>query len=269
MLPSFYLFGYPVSMYGLMILFGIAAGVLFALSRARVTGLKREDILFSSFYAMIGVVLGAKLLYLLTMIPTLAENAERWIREPGLLLPLLTGGFVFYGGLLGGGAGLLIYCRQYRLRTAEMLDALTPSIPLIHAFGRIGCFFAGCCYGVACAPPLGLYFDRSPFAPHGVALFPVQLLESGVNLVIFAVLWRLAKKKRATGFLFGLYLSLYAPARFLLESLRADQARGFWMGLSTSQWIGVMLLASGLAILTFSGRKKVKSTKKNETTDID
>ena len=167
----------------------------------------------------------------------------------------LVGGFVFYGGLFGGLLGAFLYTRRYGISFAKFCNTAIVSVPLIHAFGRLGCFCAGCCYGVPADPPLGLYFNNSPVAPHGVALFPVQLLEAGLNLLLFFVLALVFRKRRRLSPV-PVYLTSYAVIRFVLEYFRYDAVRGIFFGLSTSQWISVAL-ALGTGFFLFVRRRKM------------
>ncbi|HIZ55462.1 MAG TPA: prolipoprotein diacylglyceryl transferase, partial [Firmicutes bacterium] len=201
---------------------------------------------FSGCYACIGLMIGGKILYLLTILPTLWNHRDQITEPLELIQDLLLGGFVFYGGLCGALAGILLYARQFHLDAFRLLDLLTPVIPLVHAVGRVGCFCAGCCYGRPVDPPFGVYFEASLTAPHDMALFPVQLLESALNLLLFGILLFLGRKPRKKGTLLGLYLSLYAVLRFGLEFLRYDAERGSFLFLSTSQWISLFLLPVGL-----------------------
>jgi len=260
LLPTFKVFGVDVAMYGLMVLIGIAAGIIVAVLRAKITGQKKDDLFFASLYGAIGTVIGAKILYLITILPDILRKFDYLIRNLDEASVLLTGGFVFYGGLIGGVLAILIYCRQYKLRFFPLVEALTPSIPLIHAFGRMGCFFAGCCYGIEFPPPIGMYFNKSPVAPHDIPLFPVQLLEAILNLIIFAVLIYAARKRRRPGVVIGSYLIMYPISRFILEYFRYDEYRGFLLGLSTSQWISIALFAAGLFLVS----KTVQNRSKND-----
>jgi len=257
-------FGTEVAMYGLMILTGLAAGIVAAVARSKTTGQRKDDLIFASIYGAMGAAVGAKILYLITILPEIIGNLDYLIGHPDEAYALLGGGFVFYGGLIGGVAAIMLYCRQYKLRFFPLMEALIPSVPLVHAFGRIGCFFAGCCYGIVFPPPIGLYFHKSPVAPHDVPLFPVQLLEAALNLIIFAVLLYVAGKRRRPGFVLGFYLVMYTIARFMLEYLRYDEHRGVYSGLSTSQWISVVLFAAGLILAAFSVH--VNSENDNQST---
>jgi phosphatidylglycerol:prolipoprotein diacylglycerol transferase len=169
---------------------------------------------------------------------------------------LLTHGFVFYGGLIGAVAGIFIYSKQFRLRTWHLIDGLIPSVPLIHAIGRIGCFCAGCCFGQPTAPPWGVYFRADSVAPHGVALFPVQLLESALNFILFVALFAYSRKPRADKQITGLYVAGYGVIRFALEFFRGDSDRGvFWL-LSTSQWISLVIIPIGLYFVLKHAKKR-------------
>lgn len=260
MLPQINLFGYDIAMYGLMIVVGVSAGIIVGFVRAKITGHSREDLVFASMYAAIGVVIAAKLLYLLTILPYIVTNFNDIIKSTELIKQIMSGGFVFYGGVIGGAVGALIYCRVYKLDVLSIVDALTPSIPITHMFGRLGCFFAGCCYGIEFTEPIGMYFDRSPYAPHDVTLFSVQLAEATCNLLIFVVLIVIGRKRRKRGVVFGSYLLMYTVARFVIEYFRGDEHRGILFGLSTSQWISIPLFAIGL-ILILTARKRSKTVK--------
>ena len=249
MFPFLNLFGFSVPMYSIMIGTGLAAGILFAVFRAKRCGLEREDVLFSCLFAIIGLIVGGKLLYLITTIPWLAENWAQLNSE--VWLALIRGGFVFYGGLIGALLMIVWYVKMYRIPVFQMLDALIPSVPLAHAFGRVGCFCAGCCYGVP--SEWGVYFNASETAPHDVKLLPVQLIEAGCNLLLFAVLLLLSRCfQKKGGFLTGVYLLGYAVIRFVLEYFRYDAERGGFWGLSTSQWISLILVPVAICFLGYA-----------------
>lgn len=250
MYPSFEIFGRTIGMYGLMIVLGIILGIGIATLRAKKHSLPREDVLFASFFAGIGLYLGAKFLYILTLLPGFISYRRIILQNPSLLLSLLTGGFVFYGGLIGGILGIYLYCRIYRIEVLRMLDLLIPSIPFIHGFGRLGCFFAGCCYGIPYNGPGHVIFHNSVAAPNEVPLFPTQLLESGLNFLAALILFLLSRKKRKPGNITGFYLIYYALLRFILEFYRGDLERGIILGLSLSQWISLAIIPVGIILIS-------------------
>lgn len=249
MLPVFHLFGRTFGMYGLMIDIGLVIGIGIAVLHSRKYTIKSEDVLFASLFGCIGLLIGAKLLYLITIIPELVKHWKQIVGNPSPLIPLLAGGFVFYGGLVGAVIGIYIYCRKFKIAFLPLMDIVTPSIPLIHGFGRLGCLFAGCCYGVSYSGPGHITFPNNGAAPGGIPLFPTQPVESGINFLAGALLLLYAKPGRKPGNVLGVYIVYYSVMRFLIEFLRGDDGRGILVGLSTSQWISLVLLPFGIWLL--------------------
>jgi phosphatidylglycerol:prolipoprotein diacylglycerol transferase len=147
-------------------------------------------------------------------------------------------GFVFYGGILGGILGMFLGAKIAKIRVGEFLNIFSIITPFVHAFGRLGCFCAGCCYGI---PYDGLcaikYSNPLSSAPINVPLFPVQLLESLLLFFLFVILLILFIKKIKP--LWAIYLCSYFVLRFFLEYLRYDYERGFLFSFSTSQIISI------------------------------
>ncbi|MDF2543985.1 MAG: lgt2 [Herbinix sp.] len=249
MLPTIHIFNRTIAMYGFWILIGIITGITAALHRRKKYTLSSDDILFSSCYAGIGLMIGAKLLYVMTVLPDIISYREQLLSKPFLIINILSGGFVFYGGLIGAIAGYVIYCRQYHISMISLLDFMTPSFPLIHAFGRIGCFFAGCCYGISYEGFAHIIFEHSTIAPNGVPLLPIQLIESSLLFLLSLYLFQYGRTPRRPGHMLGCYIMVYTLIRFILEFFRGDLARGSLLGISTSQWISLILLPLGLFLL--------------------
>ncbi|HBB27839.1 MAG TPA: prolipoprotein diacylglyceryl transferase [Clostridiales bacterium] len=251
MKPFIHLFGFKIATYGLLILFGFIIGILIAVFRSHIYSQKKEDIFYASLFAAIGLIVGAKLLYIFINIPFIVDNFSAIISNPKYIIYMLQSGFVFYGGLVGAIILIYIYTKKYKIDFISLIETLAPSFPLIHAFGRLGCFFAGCCYGIPFNPPIGMMFNESIVAPHNVALFPVQLLEAFLNILIFIFLIIYGRKKRNRGNVISIYLILYSIVRFLVEYLRYDAERGFLLGISTSQWfsIAIIMLVIGVYLL--------------------
>ena len=163
-------------------------------------------------------------------------------------------GYVFYGGFLFGAAAALLAARVVKTPVRALSRALLPCLPFAHALGRVGCFFAGCCYGREARWLPGVVYPENTEwvgAPAGIPLVPAQLIEAALLLAIGAILLRRARNPRAN--LLRDYIRLYAPVRFFMEFLRGDAIRGAFLFLSTSQWIGLALLA--LTFLPASRRR--------------
>jgi len=255
MLPTIQVFHKTIGMYGVMIAIGLIVGIAIMVQRSKRYSIQTEDALFASFFGGIGLFIGAKVLYLLISMPELARYYKVIVSHPTLLIPFMTGGFIFYGGLLGALLGIYLYCHRYKINFLQMLDLTAPSIPIIHAFGRVGCFFAGCCYGIPYSGFGHVIFQHSVSATNGIALFPTQLIESGINLVVGLFLLWYSRILRKPGRIIGIYITYYSILRYVMEFFRGDVDRGFFFHLSTSQWISLFLLPVGIW-LCFS--RKVK-----------
>ena len=132
------------------------------------------------------------------------------------------------------------------------MNVITPGFAIFHVFGRMGCFFGGCCYGKIATWGIALYDEP------GVLRIPIQLIESGCILLIFIVLLYIDKKIKNISLL-SVYLAMYAICRFVLEFFRGDAIRGIWWGISTSQIISLLILLALLIRFIF----KRKPMKKN------
>lgn len=189
-----------------------------------------------------GLIVGARLLAIATLVPIAVEHWGVLSHDPSRLLALFSNGMVFYGGLFGSLAALALYARRYGLDLNLMLDFFVPLFPLFHAFGRVGCFLNGCCYGRECAH-WGIAFASSASAPAGVPLFPIQLVCAALNLALFAWTARYERGHRGDGTSIYAYLAPYAAGRLIIEFFRGDGVRGIFLGLSSSQWISIAVLA--------------------------
>lgn len=239
--------GRDIPLYGIFFYLGIVAAAVLAFLLRRRAGIDAFDIAGSGVYVMIGGILGAKLLFL-------AVSARQIIQENIPLMAVIKGGFVFYGGLLGGALGLWIYTKQFRMDMGKFADLYTTVLPLGHALGRVGCFFAGCCYGIPWKYG-HVYHSTVGMTPLEVPLLPIQLIESGVLLVLFVVQLLLYVRHPKTWRNTILYISVYPVARFVLEFFRGDVERGVLLGLSTSQWASLGILAV-LGVTLFFARRK-------------
>jgi phosphatidylglycerol:prolipoprotein diacylglycerol transferase len=254
----------PVRMYGLMIGIGFLLGIWLASRTAKKEGINPERILDMGVYLLLAAIIGSRLLYVIV-------NIQEFRQNPLDIFAIWKGGLVFYGGLIGAVAVGVWYVRKYDLPLWKTGDIFAPYIALGHAFGRLGCFFAGCCYGAPCSNSVCITFtDPHALAPLGVALYPTQLFEAGGELMNFVLLATLYRYKKFDGQIFWLYPALYSVLRFVVEFFRGDAARGLFFGgaVSTSQIIAVVVFIASLSMLWRLGRDQkldhaqVKSAKK-------
>lgn len=233
--------GVTVYTYGLMIAIGIIAAYVVAEKRGKKMGLDTSHLDSLAFWAVASGFLGSKLLYWLTRLPDI-------FTDPSILLNL-GDGWVVYGGILGGIFGGWLYCRLKGQDFWVWFDLIIPEVAMAQGFGRIGCFFAGCCYGIEVEHGLGLVFPEGSIAPAGVPLFPTQLLSSAFDFLLFFFLLWLSRRQTYRGEIAAWYLLLYSIGRFVIEFFRGDLIRGVYGGLSTSQIISIILAAAALGLM--------------------
>ena len=246
------LFGKELPVYGLCYFGGIFLAAAVAMLLCKKRGFAdRWEIVYSGIYTMIGGLLGAKLLYIAVSLRQIIE-----LHMP--FIALLKGGFVFYGGVIGGMLGLFIYCKQFKLSFWQYGDLFAVVLPLGHALGRVGCFAAGCCYGIEYHGSLSHTYTHAlsnGTTPIGVPLLPIQLIESALLVVLFVFMLLLfLRHPKSQQLLAAVYVLSYSVLRFVLEFFRGDGARGVYFGLSTSQWIS--LAAAIVAVIWLVVRHK-------------
>jgi phosphatidylglycerol:prolipoprotein diacylglycerol transferase len=249
----------PISVYsyGLLLALAFLAGLHLASRRARQHGLNPERVLDLGIFIIIAAVVGGKLLLLLT-------DFRLFVEHPSEIFSLARSGGVFYGGLILAVLVSLWYMRRHHLPLWQTFDVFAPGIALGHAIGRVGCLLAGCCYGRPTSMPWGIVFT-DPFAasyvgtPLNVHLHPTQLYESAAELLILGALLLLERRGRAfPGRTFWAYVLLYSVARFVIEFFRGDD-RGIILGVSTSQFISLVLAPLAIGMLVWLRRRQVEA----------
>lgn len=242
-----------IHMYGLMIAIGFISAYYLCAVRGKKQGLS-EDILWGIFCcAVVGGLAGTRILYYIVELPAIFKN-------PSILWDFKNG-YVVYGGIIGGVLVSYIYIKKKKADFLKYFDLVMPSVALAQCLGRMGCFFAGCCYGKETDAWYGITFHDSKFAPNNVKLVPTQLLSAAGDLMICLVLIAYSVKKPVAGRVGSAYLILYGVGRFAIEFVRNDY-RGSIGWMSTSQLISIGVVAIG--ILLFILLPKVQ---KSENTD--
>ncbi len=146
----------------------------------------------------------------------------------------LGGGFVFYGGLVGGFLYFLIYSKLLKKFDIKNAHLLLPGLALAHAIGRIGCFLTGCCYGSITNTTFGITF-------HNETRYPVQIYEAIGLIFIALAMLKMIKVNSASKTVILTYFGTYSILRFFLEYFRGDEVRGIYFGLSSSQYISIAI----------------------------
>lgn len=246
---------YEIHAYGVFIAIGFLLAMVLASREAKRVGEDPDRIVDLAFYMLLTGLLGARLLFIVTRLPDYAQ-------DPWRIIKFWQGGLVWYGGLIAAGLYVVHYTRRHRLPFFRFADILVPYMALAHAFGRLGCFAAGCCYGAPTEMPWGVVFPPGSMVHQAqqstglvgiddipMPVHPTQLYETVGELGLFVVLVLWRRHKRYDGQLLLVWLASYPLLRSLIEIYRGDVERGVYI-LSTSQYlsIGVALVAVALFI---------------------
>lgn len=239
-------------MYSICVLAGmIVSGLLIHLTIQKRKDISYIEIVNIPLFSVAGAFFGAKLLYALTRFEVIAKafgSLPQWGKFFTLLGEAF-GGMFFYGGLLGALAVGYGYCRIAKVDFLLYADVFAPAIPLFHAFGRVGCLMAGCCYGIEA--DWGIVYHSQWLEPsvNDVTRLPVQLIEAAGNLLIMLLLLYVGNRRLKKGTVLAMYFLLYPILRFTDEFFRGDTIRGHLLFLSTSQWISIVVLSGGIVML--------------------
>lgn len=268
MYPELFRIGdFPVTTYGIFLAVGMLLALFVASRLAARDGLPRERIYDLGLWALIGGLLGSKILMFFV-----EDNVQIFS------LDFLRSGGVYYGGFLGGFVAVVLLTRIYKLPFWKVADALAPGLALGQAFGRQGCFAAGCCWGKPTDLPWGVHFTEKGheytgvpmYGPDGSDLYlhPTQLYESFFMLAVFAFLFYLHRHKKFDGQVLIAYGIIYSIFRFLIEFIRDDPRGDLFglttmTGLSTSQIISLIVALGAVVFMIMRLRtigKTVSST---------
>jgi len=249
-----------VHSYGVLVAAGVLLGLWLARRQAAAAhssgagpagasgaGLDPDRVWNLGIYMVLAALVGAKLWYVASYWSYYRANP----REIFTLSTLQSAG-VFYGGLVTAIVVAVLYARHAKLRFLPLADVYAAPLALGHAVGRLGCFFAGCCWGKPTSVAWAVAFTDSYAAqvvgvPLGVPLHPTQLYEAAAEFVNFGILIWLGRGPRAVGQLFAAYAMLYGVTRGLTEFFRGDPGRTMLFGgaVSLMQLVSVALIGLG------------------------
>jgi phosphatidylglycerol:prolipoprotein diacylglycerol transferase len=236
--------------YGVLVALAFLVALWLAGKFGRQAGLNQQAVTDLGIYCALAAMVGAKLMMYLIDLPY-------YIERPGEIFSMssLRAGGVFYGGLIAALIVAFWHMRRTKLPPLRTADVFAPAIALGHGIGRLGCFSAGCCWGIETHLPWAVTFtDPAATEITGVPLnrplHPTQLYEAFAEFLIFGILfWRIRRQHRP-GEIIGLYLVLYSTARFMVEFFRVHEQGNVGGGpFDTSQYISMGLFLLGLWFL--------------------
>jgi phosphatidylglycerol:prolipoprotein diacylglycerol transferase len=236
----------PFHTYGLMIALGFILGITTVRRLAVASGLDPDEVSDLSFWLLMYGFLGSRILFVIT-------RFEDYVRNPLDIFKVWEGGLVFFGGLILATVYAFHHFRKRRLDAWKMIDVLAPGLVIAHAFGRLGCLGAGCCYGRPTGSFLGVKFESDLVEQgfRGIPLHPVQAYEFVALLVLYFGLLGVFRHRKIEGQVGLTYFMTYPLIRGLVELFRGDSIRGFVIGhwLSTSQFISIWIFLGAWFVL--------------------
>jgi phosphatidylglycerol:prolipoprotein diacylglycerol transferase len=278
---------WPLHSYGVLIVIGFLFALYIAKREAERHGKYADEIMDFAFWALLGGMIGARVVFIIV-------NWQEYLAHPVKIIKIWEGGLVFYGAALGGLAAFLWYSAKHNIRGVDklmMADMMVVGVPLAHAFGRLGCVAAGCCWGEAAYHldaagqvvsdiPLAAYFPTGSLAytslvqseaPEVVArmremgttmpLVPTQLIEAFAEGLVFLALITMRSRKWFHGQVILSYGILYPIVRSTVEMFRGDTERGIGLfGLSTSQLISIGVAGASLTMIFILRKRGLTQT---------
>jgi phosphatidylglycerol---prolipoprotein diacylglyceryl transferase len=229
--------------YGVLVAMGFLVGLAVAARNARFQGLNPELISDLGVWLVIGGMAGGKLFHVVffwnDFIAGWREEGIRSLRE----------GFVFYGGFIGASVAGLVYTRIKQIEFWKVADCCAPGVAIGHAFGRMGCFFNGCCYGKPCSFPWAVRFPP-PHQIAGIPVHPTEIYEALGNVLIFLGLTANFRRKKFDGQIWWWYVLSYGVLRFCVEFFRGDYET-YYFGIFTFGHVvaTIMIVVAGAALI--------------------
>ncbi|MBS1963590.1 MAG: prolipoprotein diacylglyceryl transferase [Bdellovibrionales bacterium] len=238
----------PIHTYGFLIALGfiIAVQVMQRLAaRSGIDPEKMQDLIFGGL--LVGF-LGARIVFILTRLSYFTEN-------PLDMFKVWEGGLVFYGGPIATVPFIIWFAKKHKFPLWRTFDVIGPGLTIAHAFGRLGCLSAGCCYGKPTGGDWGVVLNSELVDPsmRGIHLHPTQLYESVSLFILTAVLLAVFKRRKFDGQVTLIYFMTYPIIRSIIEIYRGDTIRGFVIGdwLSTSQFISILVFVAAFFVMLY------------------
>lgn len=203
--------------YGAMLALGAGLGLILLSKLAEANDLDPNRISSIALWVLLAAIAGSRLVFVFL-------EPEAFIRSPWKVFFFWEGGLVFYGGVAAGLITGMLLSRRWKIPLLPMMDCFAPALALGQAFGRIGCFLAGCCYGLPweggfCSV---VFTDPHTLAPPGIELHPTQLYSAISLFIIFGISLLVWRRRRFAGQVFFTYGLLHGVARVIIEQFRGD-----------------------------------------------
>ena len=240
--------------YGALFALGILIAVALSEYLYRRDGGEPETMIDLALPVVVGVIIGARALFIIV-------EHEYYLQNPAEIIMVWKGGLVFYGGLIGGALAFIITARVKKLELWHLADTVAPGVALGHALGRLGCFFAGSCYGRPTDVPWAvIYSDPNSLARDiiGVPVHPTQLYSAAFLTFLAGILLVIGYRPAFRGQVIATYGILYGTFRFFIEFFRGDPRGTVVLAditFSTSQAVSLLLVPVSLGLYLYLKQK--------------
>lgn len=238
--------------YGLLFALGTLLAWWWFMRRGRSLGVAEEPLFNLTFYTLLGGIVGAKVTLVLL-------DLRSYLEHPSDLLGTLRSAGVLIGGVVAGSLVFALYARSHRLPLFRLGDAIAAPLALAQGIGRLGCYAAGCCWGVQCPRehPLSVVFTNPAASsqtgvPLHVPLVATQLIQMTGDLALAGLLtWLWRRRLQPAGTVFWIYVLIYGVLRGIVEFWRGDEHRGLFLGetVSTSQLLSAAAILFAVTML--------------------
>lgn len=220
-----------IPLYGILVVSGILSGLYIIYRNIKTLNYKKEENYGLILYILLGTLFGAKYFTLLTNFNKYKNNID--FNKIGLSS---------YGAAIGIIILLIIFAKQYKKNFKELINNILPAIPLMYGISKIGCFLAGCCYGIKYNGPLSITYKYSLSAPKNISLLPIQIIETITFILIYLYI---SKKKKENKNIIGITLLLCDLSKFLLDYLRMNHIDKI---LTVNQIVSIPFIIIGLIL---------------------
>jgi len=246
-----------IKSFGLMLALSFALGMWLSVVRGRVHGVDAETIMDLVFAVLVSSLVGVRLFYVVTHAAEFGAGGsfDPWYRA----FFIWDGGLTLYGGIVLSTATVWWLARRRGVSFLVMADIFSPGVILGIGLTRIGCFMAGCCFGLPTGHACGVQFPAGAPAWRifgDVSVHPTQLYGSAAGFLIFILLLLAERWRPVLGATFGRFMVLYGLARFAEDFFRYyEPEQRMALGWTNNQWISLTLVAAGLALLVVRCRR--------------
>ena len=229
------MFNTNISFYSLAILLSLAINIVVVSIISKKYSYNKIELLSLLMYENTGIIIGAKVF-------TFIENFNQLNGDFDFINISLTS----YGAVIGAILFLFLFAILFKKNIKELLYIFTPSIPLMYAIGKIGCFIVGCCHGIKYNGIFKVQYKYSPIAPNNTDLFPIQITETIVFLLIFIYMYRNTKNNNFNLNILGKSTVYCGISKFLLDFLRYSHTNVI---LSNNQLISIIIIIIGIILV--------------------